>query len=114
MTQDPGLIVRDVTVRAVVVALRRPLATRVGDFPRWPLLAIDVTTEQDITGRGYIGPYLERAAAALAPAVRDLGEALRGRRRSAGTARRRRVARDIGTPVMYPELSGHLTELSAG
>ena len=79
MAQDSGLIVRDVTVRAVVVPLRRPLATRVGDFPRWPLLLIDVTTEQGITGRGYIGPYLDRAAAALVPAIRDLGEALRGR-----------------------------------
>src|SRR5438067_4062313 len=35
-----GLVVRDVTVRPVVVPLRRPLATRVGDFPRWPLLLI--------------------------------------------------------------------------
>jgi hypothetical protein len=33
-----ALVVRDVTVRAVVVPLARPLATRVGDFARWPLL----------------------------------------------------------------------------
>jgi mandelate racemase len=79
MIEDSGLVVRDVTVRAVVVPLRRPLATRVGDFPRWPLLLIDVSTEQGITGRGYIGPYLDRASAALVPAIRDLGEALRGR-----------------------------------
>jgi mandelate racemase len=79
MTEDSGLVVRDVTVRSVVVPLRRPLATRVGDFPRWPLLLIDVTTEQGITGRGYIGPYLARAAAALVPAIRDLGAAMRGR-----------------------------------
>ena len=74
-----GLVVRDVTVRAVVVPLRRPLATRVGDFPRWPLLLIDVSTEQGITGRGYLAPYLDRAAAALLPAIRDLGAGLRGR-----------------------------------
>jgi mandelate racemase len=78
MTEDTGLVVRDVAVRAVVVPLRRPLATRVGDFPRWPLLLIDVSTEQGITGRGYIGPYLDRAASALVPAIRDLGAALRG------------------------------------
>src|ERR1700691_2266155 len=78
MIEDSGMVVRDVTVRAVVVPLRRPLATRVGDFPRWPLLLIDVTTEQGITGRGYIGPYLDRAAAALVPAIRDLGAAMRG------------------------------------
>ena len=79
MIDDPGLTVRDVTVRAVVVPLRRPLATRVGDFPRWPLLLIDVITDQGITGRGYLGPYLDRAAAALIPAIRDLGAAMRGR-----------------------------------
>ena len=74
-----GLVVRDVTVRSVVVPLRRPLATRVGDFARWPLLLIDVTTEQGVVGRSYLAPYLDRAAAALLPAVRDLGAGLRGR-----------------------------------
>jgi mandelate racemase len=77
--RDAGLVVRDVAVRPVVVPLRRPLATRVGDFPRWPLLLIDVATEQGITGRSYLAPYLDRAAAALLPAVRDLGAGLRGR-----------------------------------
>ena len=75
---NPGLIVRDVTVRAVVVPLRRPLATRVGDFPRWPLLLIDVRTEQGITGRGYLGPYLDTAAAAVRTMVTELGGGLRG------------------------------------
>ncbi len=59
--------------------LRRPLATRVGDFPRWPLLLIDVRTEQGITGRGYLGPYLDTAAAATAVMVARLGDGLRGR-----------------------------------
>jgi len=76
---DAGLIVRDVTVRAVVVPLRRPLATRVGDFPRWPLVLIDVTTEQGIVGRSYLAPYLSRAAGALLAVLRDLGAELRGR-----------------------------------
>ena len=48
--RDAGFVVRDVVVRAVVVPLRCLLATRVGDFPRWPLLLIDVRTEQDIVG----------------------------------------------------------------
>src|ERR1700723_4102753 len=77
--RDAGLVVRDVMVRAVVVPLRRPLATRVGDFPRWPLLLIDVSTEQGIVGGGYLAPYLNRAAAALLPAIRDLGAGLGGR-----------------------------------
>jgi mandelate racemase len=76
---DAGLVVRDVTVRAVVVPLGRPLATRVGDFRHWPLVLIDVLTEQGIVGRSYLAPYLNRAAAALLPAIRDLGAELRGR-----------------------------------
>jgi mandelate racemase len=83
---DAGLIVREVTARAVVVPLRRPLATRVGDFPRWPLVLIDVRTEQGIVGRSYLAPYLNRAAGALLPVLRDLGAGLRGRPAAPATA----------------------------
>src|ERR1700735_1595284 len=76
--QGTGLVVRDVAVRAVVVPLARPLATKVGDFSQWPLLLIDVTTEQGITGRGYLAPYLNRATAGLRTVLSDLGAALRG------------------------------------
>ncbi len=72
------LVVRDVAVRAVVVPLRRPLATRVGEFSRWPLLLVDVTTEQGITGRGYLAPYLTAATAGLRTMLAGLGAALRG------------------------------------
>ncbi len=75
---DAGLVIRDVTVRQVAVPLRRPLATRVGDFARWPLLLIDIRTEQGITGRGYLGPYLDTAAASVRTMVTELGEALSG------------------------------------
>jgi mandelate racemase len=71
-------MVREVTARVVAVPLRRPLATKVGDFSRWPLLLIDISTEEGITGRSYLGPYLPGAAAALAVAVADLGAGLRG------------------------------------
>jgi mandelate racemase len=74
-----GLVVRGVTVRSVTVPMGRPLATRIGAFSRWPLLLIDVTTEQGITGRSYLAPYSGTASAALVPAVSDLGAQLRGR-----------------------------------
>src|ERR1700734_1433543 len=77
MADRDGLVVRDVAVRPVVVPLRRPLATKVGDFSQWPLLLIDVTTEQGITGRGYLPPYLTRATAGLRTILADLGAALR-------------------------------------
>ena len=74
----PALVVREVTARPVVVPFHRPLATKVGEFDRWPLVLIDLHTEQGITGRAYLAPYLTRAAAAVLPIVRDLGTQLRG------------------------------------
>ena len=90
MIEDSGLVVSDVTVRSVVVPLRRPLATKVGDFARWPLLLIDVTTEQGVTGRGYLAPYLTRAAAGAHGARRHGRRAARpaGRTRAAYKAAR--------------------------
>jgi mandelate racemase len=74
-----GLVVRDVTVRTVVVPFRRPLATKVGHFAQWPLLLIDIHTEPGLTGHGYLAPYLPTAASAVRAVVADLGAALRGR-----------------------------------
>jgi mandelate racemase len=81
-----GLVVRDVVVRAVVVPFRRPLATRVGHFAQWPLLLIDVRTEQGITGHGYLAPYLATAAAGLRTVLDELGAGLRGRPAAPGQA----------------------------
>jgi hypothetical protein len=88
VADNQNIIVRDVTVRSVVVPLRRPLATKVGDFSRWPLLLIDVTTEQGLTGRGYLAPYLSRASAALRTMLGDMGAELRGQPASPANAYR--------------------------
>lgn len=74
----PGLTVRAVDVRAVEVPLATPLATKVGHFAQWPLILIDVRTEQGPTGRAYLAPYLRRAAVALVPLLRDLAADLHG------------------------------------
>jgi mandelate racemase len=74
----PELTVREVTARGVVVPLGRPVATRVGMFSEWPLLLVDVTTDEGIIGRGYLAPYLPRSLRYLAPIVRDLGQRLSG------------------------------------
>jgi mandelate racemase len=72
------LVVRDIIVRTVIVPMRRPLATKVGAFTHWPLVLIDVHTDQGLTGRGYLGPYLPTAASALHIMLNELGASLRG------------------------------------
>ena len=74
------LTLASVEVRPVVIPLRRPVISKVGRFESWPLILIDLHTEEGVVGRSYLEPYLERAARYIVPAMRDLAEARKGRR----------------------------------
>lgn len=74
----PTLTIRDLIVRPVWVPLGRPVATKVGKFVEWPLVLIDLQTDEGITGRSYLAPYLRRAPAYIMPALGDLVNLTRG------------------------------------
>jgi hypothetical protein len=59
----PRLTFRSVELRSVSVPIKRPIVSKVGVFDRWPLILIDVHTEEGIVGRSYLEPYLERSVA---------------------------------------------------
>ena len=69
---------RSANVRPVVVPLRRPIVSKVGQFDRWPLILIDLETEEGIVGRSYLEPYLEQAAHSIVPAILALATMRRG------------------------------------
>ena len=73
--KTPKLTWRSVEVRAVSVPLRRPVISKVGLFESWPMILIDLATEEGITGRSYLEPYLAQSARYLCPAIRDLAAA---------------------------------------
>ncbi len=79
MSQGFKLTLRDVTLRAVSVPLKRPLVTRVVTIERAALLLIDLETEEGVTGRTYLFGYLPRGPAYLAPLIRDLVDRFKGR-----------------------------------
>src|SRR5262249_6362443 len=60
------------------VPLRRPIVSKVGLYNDWPLILIDLYTEEGIVGRSYLEPYLKQAARYLVPAIMDLAEVLKG------------------------------------
>src|ERR1700688_196217 len=72
------LTFRSVAVRSVLVPLRRPVVSRVGLFDQWPIILIDLLTEEGIVGRSYLEPYLKHSARYIAPAICDLAEARKG------------------------------------
>jgi mandelate racemase len=74
-----SLTVRSVTARAVVLKLERPVIARIATITEWPLILIDLKTEEGIVGRSYLEPYTPRTMKYLVPALHDLGEILKGK-----------------------------------
>ena len=46
--------VRDITARPVVLKLKRPVVARIASITEWPLILIDLLTEEGIVGRSYL------------------------------------------------------------
>jgi mandelate racemase len=72
------LTIRDIQARAVFVPLGRPVATRVGEFMQWPLILVDLYTEEGVTGHGYLAPYIKQSAAYIIPALHDIARIMKG------------------------------------
>jgi mandelate racemase len=73
------LTLKSIDVRAVLVPLRRPVVSKVGLFKDWPLILIDLHTQEGIVGRSYLEPYLKNAARYIVPAIHDLAAAQLGK-----------------------------------
>lgn len=73
------LTLRKLSARPVLLKLDRPVVARIATIPDWPLILIDLETEQGITGRTYLEPYIPAAMKYLVPALIDLGEKLKGK-----------------------------------
>ena len=75
-----SLIARDIIARPVVIKLKRPVVARIATITEWPLILIDLLTEEGIVGRSYLEPYVAKSLRYLVPALNDLGTMLKGRR----------------------------------
>lgn len=73
------LTFRTLDVRPVLVPLNRPVVSKVGLYEEWPLILIDLQTEEGVTGRSYLAPYLKHAMRYIVPALHDLADALAGK-----------------------------------
>lgn len=75
-----SLTVKSTTVRSVSVPLRRPVVSKVGLFREWPLILIDLYTNEGVVGRSYLEPYLKNSSRYIVPAIEDLVAAQIGKR----------------------------------
>src|ERR1700722_3947412 len=74
------LTLRSLRARPVLLPLQRPVVARIATIATWPLILIDLITEEGVTGRAYLEPYVAKAMRYLVPALHDLGEMLAGQR----------------------------------
>jgi mandelate racemase len=73
------LTLKSIDARAVLLPLRRPVVSKVGLFSDWPLILIDLYTNEGIIGRSYLEPYLKDSARYIIPAIEQLGAAQLGK-----------------------------------
>src|SRR5215470_5240168 len=74
------LTLKSIRARPVVLKLARPVVARIATLTDWPLILIDLYTEEGVIGRSYLEPYIRRSMHYIIPALHDLGELLKGRR----------------------------------
>ena len=77
--QFEPLTFKDLRARPVVLKLKRPVVARIATITDWPLILIDLHTEEGVVGRSYLEPYLIKSMRYLVPALNDLGDLLKGR-----------------------------------
>jgi mandelate racemase len=72
------LTFRSIDLRPVLIPLKRPVVSKVGLFDQWPMILIDLHTEEGIVGRSYLEPYLKNAVRYIVPAIHDLAAMRKG------------------------------------
>jgi len=76
----PSLTLRGITARPVLLKLKRPVVARIATMADWPMILIDLHTEEGVTGRAYLEPYAIQSMKYLVPALHDLGGLLKGQK----------------------------------
>ena len=75
-----SLTFKHLRVRPVVLKLERPVIARIATITDWPLILIDLETEEGIVGRSYLEPYTVKAMKYLVPALEDFNALFAGKR----------------------------------
>jgi mandelate racemase len=73
------LTFKSIRARPVVLKLKRSVIARIATITDWPLILIDLFTNEGVVGRSYLEPYTVKAMKYLVPALHDLGDMLKGR-----------------------------------
>jgi mandelate racemase len=54
------LTLRSIRAGPMLLPLKRPVVARIATMNEWPLILIDLETEEGVTVRAYLEPYVPR------------------------------------------------------
>ena len=63
------LTFESIRARPVVLKLKRPVIARIATITDWPLILIDLFTNEGVVGRSYLEPYTVKAMKYLVRAL---------------------------------------------
>ena len=77
----PRLTLHSVQLRVLSVPLRRPIVSNpsVGKYTEWPFILVDLLTNEGITGRSYLEPYVVKSANYILPAIQAIADAIKSK-----------------------------------
>lgn len=79
MSPLPTLTFDSLRVRAASVPMRRPIVSKVGGYPEWPFVLIDVMTKEGVVGRSYLEPYVYALVPSIVATLEALGKLFAGK-----------------------------------
>ena len=74
----PKLTLKSLNARPLMLPLKRPVVARIATIESWPVILIDLETEEGVCGRAYLEPYIPKSMNYLVPALHDMGETFKG------------------------------------
>ena len=57
----PKLTLKSLNARPLMLPLKRPVVARIATIESWPVILIDLETEEGICGRAYLEPYIPKS-----------------------------------------------------
>jgi mandelate racemase len=78
MPSEP-LTIKCIRARPLLLKLERPIVAKIATISDWPVILVDLFTNQGIIGRSYIEPYAPQAMKYIIAALEDFSELLQGR-----------------------------------
>jgi mandelate racemase len=79
MVAPQKLTLRCLRARPVLLKLAQPIVARIATIADWPVIVIDLQTEEGVVGRSYLEPYTPKTMRYLVAALHDMGDMLKGK-----------------------------------